>query len=365
MVDVTVSGTQIRGESCPESCHNALYEQRYQTSSASQMAPTFSKVAMVANPQITVISGLRCGHAGCYALFSTIEDSEEHALNAHSGNVVAVTCNIHEKKMESGRVQLYRVLDEDGGDALQDKYTGAYYGISESVATGDDGNGRLQTEDKMPSVLQETAPTPPASQSTASTSLSRQSTEPAIDTVPFSSSFSSSSSTSFSSVSSDSGDIGDQVLGRILAAVQEIVGECRICWVQRDTTRRPHRTFRCSTGICSGNNWGRFKVGLQFPKNVVCYFCLSPYGPPFDHTRAPAGTKQTSDHCEYPDVLKELVYILYQEEVLRKKIFTRLGVAEPSSLSLYQRFISKRHGGIYGAYEVVNAFLELRESGEA
>jgi hypothetical protein len=70
------------------------------------MAPTFSKVAVV-TPQI--ISGLRCGHAGCYALFSTFEDSEEHALNVHSGNVVAVTCNIHEKKMESGRVQLYRV----------------------------------------------------------------------------------------------------------------------------------------------------------------------------------------------------------------------------------------------------------------
>ena len=151
-----------------------------------------------------------------------------------------------------------------------------------------------------------------------------------------------------------------------MAAVQQIVGECRICWVQRDMTKHPHRTFRCSTGICSGNNWRRFKVGLQFPKNVVCYFCLSPYGPPFDHTRASAGTQQTSDLCEYPDVLKELVYILYQDEVLREKIFARLGVDGPSSLSLYQRFIGKRrHGGIFGAYEVVNAFLELRESGEA
>lgn len=228
-------------------------------------------------------------------------------------------------------------------------------------------NGQFQ--DKTPSVLQETAPTPPASRSTVSTSLFRQSTEPAIDTASSTSTStstsSSSSSASLSSVSSDSGDIGDQKLGRILTAVQEIVGECRICWVQRETTRRPHRTFRCPTGICSGSNWGRFKVGLQFPKNVVCYFCLSPYGPPFDHTRAPAGMKQTSDHCEYPDVLKELVYILYQDEILRKKIFTRLGVAEPSSLSLYQRFIGKKHGGIYGAYEVVNVFLELRESGEA
>src|SRR5260221_13089435 len=35
MVDVIVSGTQIRGESCLESCHNALYPLRYQTSSLS------------------------------------------------------------------------------------------------------------------------------------------------------------------------------------------------------------------------------------------------------------------------------------------------------------------------------------------
>ena len=84
------------------------------------------------------------------------------------------------------------------------------------------------------------------------------------------------------------------------------------------------------------------------------------------YTRAPAGNQQTSDLCEYPDVLKELVYILYQDEVLREKIFARLGVDGPSSLSLYQRFIGKiRHGGFFGAYEVVNAFLELRESGEA
>ena len=242
--------------------------------------------------------------------------------------------------------------------------------ISESAGIDDDGTQDgtepLQTEDKTPSALQGTedplVDTPPASQSTVSTSLSRQSTEPAIDTG---SSISSSSTTSLSSISSGTEDIGDQKLGRILGAVQEIVGECRFCWAQRETTKRPHRTLRCSTGICSGNDWKRFKVGLQFPKNVVCYFCLSPYGPPFDHTRASAGAQQTSDLCEYPDVLKELVFILYQDEVSREKIFSRLGVAGPSSLSLYQRFIGKRrHGGIFGAYEVVNAFLELRESGE-
>ena len=255
--------------------------------------------------------------------------------------------------------------------SLPNRFTGAYYDILESLATGNNKNGQLQTEDKVPSVLQEIAPTedpvvetPHAPQSTVSTSLSHQLTEPTIDPPSSTPSFSS-SSTSFSSIGSCSGDTGDQKLDRILATIQEIVGECCICWAQRETAKCPHRTFRCSTGICSGNNWGRFKVGLQFPKNTVCYFCLSPYGPPFDHTRASAGMQQTSDLCEYPDVLKELVYILYQNEVFREKIFSRLGISGPSSLSLYQRFISKkRHGGIFGAYEVVNTFLELRESGE-
>jgi hypothetical protein len=79
------------------------------------MPPTFSKIAVVATP---VTSGLRCGHAHCYALFSTFEDSEEHALNAHSGKILAVSCNIYEKKLESGQVQLYRALDEDGEQTL-------------------------------------------------------------------------------------------------------------------------------------------------------------------------------------------------------------------------------------------------------
>lgn len=85
--------------------------------SHNSMPPTFSKVAVEATPRL--ISGLRCGHADCYALFSTLEDSEEHALRAHSGNVAAVTCNIQEKKLASGQVQLCRVLDKDGEEAFK------------------------------------------------------------------------------------------------------------------------------------------------------------------------------------------------------------------------------------------------------
>lgn len=64
-------------------------------------------------------------------------------------------------------------------------------------------------------------------------------------------------------------------------------------------------------------------------------------------------------------MLKELAYILYQDDPLRRKIFSKLGISEPLTLQLYQRFIGKRQqDGILGAYEVVNAYLEMRESGE-
>jgi hypothetical protein len=78
------------------------------------MAPTFSKIAVVPTPGITVVSGLQCCHPDCHALFLCLEDSEEHALKSHSGNVVAATCNIYERLLDSGEVRLYRVLDEDG-----------------------------------------------------------------------------------------------------------------------------------------------------------------------------------------------------------------------------------------------------------
>jgi hypothetical protein len=175
-----------------------------------------------------------------------------------------------------------------------------------------------------------------------SQALSRQSTENAID-VPSSS--------------------VDQKLGRILTAVQDIANVCRVCWVHGGETR-PHRTFKCPTKICSSREWGQFKINLQFPKNSVCYFCLSPYAPPFNHARPPPGTKKSADLCEYPDVMKELVYILYQDQSRRSKIFAKLGVAPASTLYLYQRFIGKRQqDSLLGAYEVVNAYLELRELG--
>jgi len=78
------------------------------------MAPLFSKIAIPPFPNIPVISGLICGHAGCLALFSDLEDLKAHAVAAHVGDVAAITCGIYERHLKSGEVELYRVLDENG-----------------------------------------------------------------------------------------------------------------------------------------------------------------------------------------------------------------------------------------------------------
>jgi hypothetical protein len=81
------------------------------------MAPAFSKIPIPAIPGISVISGLMCTDADCYALFSNLEDSETHAVEAHAGKVDAITCGIYEHVSKSGGIRLYRVLDENGEQA--------------------------------------------------------------------------------------------------------------------------------------------------------------------------------------------------------------------------------------------------------
>jgi hypothetical protein len=78
------------------------------------MAPSFSKLPIPAIPDIATISGLRCTHAGCFALFSTLMDSTHHAIAEHGGKNAAVTCSIYEHTMKSGGIRLHQVLDETG-----------------------------------------------------------------------------------------------------------------------------------------------------------------------------------------------------------------------------------------------------------
>jgi hypothetical protein len=78
------------------------------------MAPSFSRLPLPAIPGIAAISGLRCTHAGCFALFSALADSTDHAIAKHDGKNTATTCSIYEHALKSGEVRLYQVLDDTG-----------------------------------------------------------------------------------------------------------------------------------------------------------------------------------------------------------------------------------------------------------
>jgi hypothetical protein len=150
---------------------------------------------------------------------------------------------------------------------------------------------------------------------------------------------------------------------RIMTTVEEIADQCRVCWVSREVSH-PHSTFRCPAKVCSGSEWKAFKLELKFPRGVVCYFCLATFGPPFNHFRASQGTRQSHDMCQYPDAMKELTYILYHDQLLRKKIFSKFGVSPPTTLNDYKQYITKiQVGGIFGVYKVIDTYLDIRLSG--
>ena len=74
-----------------------------------------------------------------------------------------------------------------------------------------------------------------------------------------------------------------------------------------------------------------------------------------------AGVRQTP--AEYVGQCKVL-YILYHDCSLRDKIFCKLGVSPPSTLHPYKQYVTKmQDGGILGLYKVVDAYLEIRGSG--
>lgn len=92
---------------------------------------------------------------------------------------------------------------------------------------------------------------------------------------------------------------------------------------------------------------------LRFPPGVVCYFCLALY--------VPGAQQPPASLCDYPDVLKELVYTLHQDASWREKIFKQLGRSPPQTLSLYKRHTKLDEDGVLGAYSIISAYLDIRE----
>jgi hypothetical protein len=108
-----------------------------------------------------------------------------------------------------------------------------------------------------------------------------------------------------------------------------------------------------------------FKAKATFPPGMACFLCFGMYGPPFNHEVPPTGSKYKGDLCDYPDILKELSYIIFHSEPHRNIVFARLGHATPPTVVSYWRFIGKRRpSGLLGVYEVLSAYLDLKEAGD-
>jgi hypothetical protein len=117
--------------------------------------------------------------------------------------------------------------------------------------------------------------------------------------------------------------------------------------------------------MLKSRGWVKMKSGLRFPSGVLCFYCLVPYEAPFYHERAPKGSKQTPTQCEYPDALKELVYIIYENQALRQKVFAKLGVTEPTVLHRYIQYLTAvGNGQLPAVYKIIDACLRVREEGE-
>ena len=87
-------------------------------------------------------------------------------------------------------------------------------------------------------------------------------------------------------------------------------------------------------------------------------------GPPFNHPAPTPGERYNGDLCEYPDILKELAFIIYHEATLRAAVFAALGVSTPLTMQSYKFFLRKlRPGGILGLYDVLFTCLHLRDQG--
>ncbi|KAF8059292.1 hypothetical protein FPV67DRAFT_1454474 [Lyophyllum atratum] len=96
--------------------------------------------------------------------------------------------------------------------------------------------------------------------------------------------------------------------------------ECRKCWHNHQRSGSQHYTFKCPTKILRDSACKAFKASARFPSSKICWYCFSPFDPPFSH---PSGGRSTD--CQFPDALKEFCYIIWEDEQTRSEVFNYLG----------------------------------------
>ena len=155
----------------------------------------------------------------------------------------------------------------------------------------------------------------------------------------------------------------EATLQRIAYLARELDGQCSVCWVNGEV-QRAHHPGSCNSRVCTGNGWRSFKAKIKFPSGLICPLCLALYGPPFNHRKPLPGARYMGEFCDYADNLKKLAYTVYRKQEIRNAIFDKLGRSTPSTVASYRRFVGKKSAeGLLGVYQVLDAYLDLREAG--
>jgi len=72
--------------------------------------------------------------------------------------------------------------------------------------------------------------------------------------------------------------------------------------------------------------------------------------------------------CKYDDLLKPLLFLIYDDPDVRKHVFEELGIApnQFSNMTQYSQWLGHSEGAadmLYNALEVILAYLHLRRNG--
>jgi hypothetical protein len=154
-------------------------------------------------------------------------------------------------------------------------------------------------------------------------------------------------------------DISGEKRNLLFDLAIEVKGQCPICFFHRIQCR-PHWAYRCDSGLCgNATRWKTFKAALRLGSSV-CWRCAFPFDPPCDHPRG-------SNQCEFPDLLKELAFLVYVDSTqIRDAVFFKLGVSCPSTIGQYAIWLGRTSsvpGSVVNIVEVLAAYWALRKDG--
>jgi hypothetical protein len=96
---------------------------------------------------------------------------------------------------------------------------------------------------------------------------------------------------------------------------------CPVCWFFGEINS--HNYFSCSKFAAYHEDYNIFRKKLSLPPYRVCYFCLAPQAPPFNHPLPRKGQTPDGSLCTFPDILKPLIFLISAHKRSSDAVFDR------------------------------------------